>query len=127
MQYNLIIPGRLPGLNEYIKACRANKFAGAAMKKDCETAIGWHIKIHLKGVKITKPVYLNYIWYEKDKKRDLDGITSFGMKVIQDALVDTGVLQGDGWKNIIGFSHSFEVSRNNPRIEILIEEREETK
>ena len=126
MQYKLIIPGRLPNLNDYTKKCRANKFAGATMKKDCETAIGWHIKIHLKGVKITKPVYLNYIWFEKDKKRDHDNVC-FSQKFIQDALVAAGVLEGDGWKNIIGFSHSFEVSKNNPRIEILIEEREETK
>lgn len=33
MKYNLIIPLRLPGLNEYTKANRTNKYVGANLKK----------------------------------------------------------------------------------------------
>ncbi len=32
----LIIPGRLPGLNEYITAERSKKYAGARMRKEAE-------------------------------------------------------------------------------------------
>lgn len=63
-----------------------------------------------------------YRWYEKDKRRDLDNVSSFGRKVIQDALVYTGVIQNDGWKEITGFSDEFYVDKKNPRIEVEIEE-----
>ena len=42
--------------------------------------------------------------------------------MIQDALVECGVLQNDGWKNIVGFSDDFFVDPKNPRIEVDIEE-----
>lgn len=76
----------------------------------------------LGRLRITKPVYIRYHWIEPNKKRDLDNISSFGRKVIQDALVKTKVLQNDGWANIVGFCDSFSVDKNNPRIEIEIEE-----
>ena len=65
---------------------------------------------------------MQYSWYEKNKKRDLDNISSFGRKVIQDALVASKVLINDGWNNIKGFSDEFYVDAKNPRIEVLIEE-----
>ena len=62
------------------------------------------------------------IWYEKNKKRDLDNISSFGRKVIQDALVDNGTLKNDGWENVVGFSDTFYIDKDNPRIEVIITE-----
>lgn len=60
-------------------------------------------------------------WYEPNKKRDLDNICS-AKKFIQDALVKMGVLQGDGWRHIIGFSDEFYIDKDNPRIEVEIKE-----
>lgn len=54
----------------------------------------------------------------------MDNISSFGRKVIQDALVKAGVLRNDGWKEIRGFSDRFAVDAENPRIEVEIEETE---
>ena len=51
-------------------------------------------------------------------------MSSFGRKVIQDALVKCGVLKDDGWDYVIGFTDQFFCDRNEPRIEVLIEERE---
>lgn len=65
---------------------------------------------------------MRYRWYEKDRRRDLDNVSSFGRKVIQDALVQTHVLKNDGWKEITGFSDEFFVDADNPRIEVEIEE-----
>ena len=65
---------------------------------------------------------MRYRWYEKDRRRDLDNVSSFGRKVIQDALVQTHILKNDGWKEIIGFSDEFFVDARNPRIEVEIEE-----
>lgn len=36
---------------------------------------------------------MRYRWFEKDRRRDLDNVSSFGRKVIQDALVECGVLK----------------------------------
>ena len=92
------------------------------MKKNAIMIVSAYLYQQLKGVRIEKKVRIDYIWYEKNKKRDLDNISSFGRKVIQDALVDNGILPNDGWENVVGFSDSFYVDKDNPRIEIIITE-----
>ncbi|MFG6325582.1 MAG: RusA family crossover junction endodeoxyribonuclease [Lachnospiraceae bacterium] len=76
----------------------------------------------MRGIKIEKPVFMEYTWIEPNKRRDKDNISSFGRKVIQDALVSAGVLKDDGWRYVVGFSDRFEVDKKNPRIEVLIKE-----
>jgi putative prophage lp2 protein 24 len=94
---------------------------GAKLKGKNEEKVKAAIYEQLGRLRIQKPVYIKYRWYEKDRRRDLDNVSSFGRKVIQDALVATKVLQNDGWKNITGFQDSFFVDAENPRIEIEIE------
>lgn len=65
---------------------------------------------------------MTYTWYEPNKRRDLDNVSSFGRKVIQDALVETRVLENDGWKNIVGFQDNFYIDADNPRVEVVIRE-----
>lgn len=123
MKYLLIIPGKLSGLNDYIAAERTNRHKGAKMKADNGNIVSAAIRQCVGGgVGIEKPVFMEYTWVEKNRRRDLDNISSFGRKVIQDALVDTGVLKDDVWKHIVGFSDRFEVDKTNPRIEVLIKE-----
>lgn len=121
MEYKITIQGRLCGLNEYITAERTNRYRGAEMKRENERIVMAAIRQQLRGVKIATPVYMEYTWTERNKRRDLDNIT-FGRKIIQDALVKAGVLKDDGWKYIVGFSDRFEVDRENPRIEVTIKE-----
>ena len=78
----------------------------------------------MRGVKIDKPVFMEYRWYERNKRRDLDNISSFGRKVIQDSLVYAHVRKNDGWKEIQGFSDTFFLDADNPRIEVFIREVE---
>lgn len=122
MEYILKIPGKLPGLNDYIAAERTNRHKGAKMKADNGTAVSVAIRQCMRGIRIEKPVFMEYTWYEPNKRRDLDNISSFGRKVIQDALVNAAVLKDDGWKYIVGFSDRFEVDKINPRIEVKIKE-----
>lgn len=124
MEYSLTIPGKLPGLNDYIAAERTNRHKGAKMKADNGNTVAVAVRQCLRGVRIEGPVYMEYLWAEPDRRRDKDNISSYGRKVIQDALVDTGVLKDDGWKHITGFSDRFEVDKKNPRIEVLIREVE---
>ena len=83
MEYKVIIQGRLIGLNEYIAAERANRYKAAKMKRENEAIVMIAIKQQLKNVKIEKPVYMEYTWVEKNKRRDLDNISSFGRKVMR--------------------------------------------
>lgn len=122
MEYLLTIPGTLPNLNDYIAAERTNRHKGAQMKRDNGNIVAVAIRQCLRGVGIEKPVFMEYTWYEPNRRRDMDNISSFGRKVIQDALVDAGVLKDDGWKYIAGFSDRFEVDKENPRIEVKIKE-----
>lgn len=124
MKYLLTINGKLNNLNDYIAACRTNAYAGAKMKSYNENLVKYSIYEQLRGVRIESPVLMEYHWYEPNKRRDLDNISSFGRKVIQDALVDTGVLANDSWNEIKGFSDQFDVDKANPRIEVEIKEIE---
>lgn len=122
MEYLLVIPTRLNNLNDYITADRTNRYKGAAMKARNEALVKVAIKQQMRSIRIERPVYMEYTWYERNKRRDLDNISSFGRKVIQDALVQTRVLVNDGWNEIVGFSDQFYVDAANPRIKVLIRE-----
>lgn len=117
----LIIPGRLPGANDYINAERRNKYAGAKLRKEKERRIEWEVRKQLAGIRFERPVIMHYHWFEPNRKRDKDNI-AFAKKFVQDALVSAGVLKNDGWEYIAGFSDDFSVDRKNPRLEIEFEE-----
>ncbi|MGN0423546.1 MAG: RusA family crossover junction endodeoxyribonuclease [Lachnospiraceae bacterium] len=120
MIYRLTIQGKLDNLNDYIAACRTNQYKGSNVKNHNENKVKCAIYEQLGRLRISKPVYMTYRWYEPDRRRDLDNISSFGRKVIQDALVHTKVLKNDGWKEITGFRDEFYVDSKNPRIEVDI-------
>lgn len=117
----LIISGRLDNLNDYIRAIDVNRHEGSKLKKKNQNKVIAEIYEQLGRLRIKKPVVMRYRWYEKDRRRDLDNISSFGRKVIQDALVSTRVIENDGWKEIRGFSDEFYIDQKNPRIEVEIE------
>ena len=116
----LTISGRLDGLNNYTTACRSHAQVGARMKKENQKLCQWYIRAQLHGVHYDAPVRLDFRWFEPNKKRDLDNI-AFAKKFIQDALVAEGVIKSDGWKGVSGFSDSFFVDKNNPRVEVDID------
>lgn len=130
--HKFIIKGTLPGLNEYLKAERkfyrnANGRAtssGNEMKRDYQMLISNAIRLQLKKLKIKKPIYLSYYYYEPNRKRDHDNVAGVAHKFIQDALVQCGIIENDGWDNIVGFSDQFFLDRHNPRIEVVIQEVE---
>ena len=92
------------------------------MKREDQSGIEWYIRSQLRGIRIQRPVKMMYVWVEPNKKRDLDNISSYGRKIIQDALVNCHVLADDSWKQIIGFSDQFDIDRKNPRIEVFLKE-----
>lgn len=74
-----MINAKLPSLNEYINACRRNKYQGAKFKRDVEEVIGWAI-IEAKAKKMLqptcKPCKVAFEWHEKTRRRDCDNIAS---------------------------------------------------
>ena len=122
MKYSIDIPYKFPSLNEYTNACRSNRYAGAKMKKEAEEAVMWCL---LNTPPIHKKVKLHFYWKEQNRKRDLDNI-AFAKKFIQDALVKAGVLvNGDGWKSIVGFTDEFFLVHGQAGVTVVIEEMED--
>ena len=119
----LIIQGRLDGLNDYTKACRTNRYAGAKMKQDNESHVTIFIRNQLRDERFER-VSIRFNWYEPNKKRDPDNI-AFAKKFILDALVREGVLKNDTQKYIEHFEDYFYINTKEPRIEVWITEIED--
>lgn len=118
----LEIPGQLPGTNEIIDAAKkkAKRYKAYAMMKDQYTnMVAWLAK---KLPKFNK-VNLTITWYEPDNRRDPDNIIG-GQKFIFDGLVRAGTIKNDSRKYVKSIIHRFETDRENPRVEVEIEEVE---
>ena len=121
------IPMRLPGLNEFIEACKTQRGKwnkGNQMKQDAEEEMSWYL---MRLPKFKKPVKIKFIWVsEKDDRRDLDNIC-FAKKFILDALQKCGKITNDNRKYVRGFLDDFMWgSQYEIRLEIEeIEENEE--
>lgn len=115
------IKGDFPGMNEFIKANRVTRGRwnqGNSMKQKDQNSIAkqlpkWHTD---------KPVWIFYTYYCPNRKKDLDNISGYFHKVFQDALVQKKVIPNDNWRYIKGFSDTFYIDRENPRIEVEIKE-----
>ena len=119
MRQTFTIPGRLDGMNDLIAATRESRYTGAQLKKDNQ----WNVLIAIKKSHL-KPINgrcrLMYTFYEPNMRRDMDNISGFAHKVIQDALVEAGILANDGWRNIAGYTDNFFIDKDNPRIEVTL-------
>lgn len=95
---------KLPSLNDYVNACRTNRFKASKLKKDIENEIG----LFIGGLpRFENPVNIAFKWVESNKRRDYDNV-SFAKKFILDALVKYGKLKDDNRRYVNGFSDSFE-------------------
>ena len=123
IKIKFVIKGKLDGLNEYINACRANRYKGAEMKKKNERLVMAYILQAVNFGEIYEvknyPIKLNINWYEPNSRRDVDNVT-FATKFIQDSLVRTGILEDDSRKYINQVNHSVFTDKENPRIEVEI-------
>lgn len=133
MMYKFTIPTdrkKLPSLNDYIAAervrigARSGRFLtkGAVMKKEWQSYISLFIRRDLRGVKIEKPVLIHYRYFEENRKRDLGNIHAPCQKFVEDALQDCKVIANDNQKCVVGFTAHFEVDKENPRVEVVLEE-----
>ena len=113
----ITIPFRLPSLNEYIRECRANRYAGAKMKKKIENDIMMFLN---KVPHYETPVTIHFHWIEENKRRDYDNIC-FAKKYILDAMVKAGKFKDDSRKYVKGFMDTFEYGKESKVIVKIFE------
>ena len=114
------IPFKLPSLNDYTRTCRANRYAGAVMKKNIEASLFPYL---YKLPQFTKPIEIEFHWIEDTKRRDYDNI-AFAKKFILDALVKFGKLKDDNRRYVCAFSDKFSYGETS-KIILTIKERNE--
>lgn len=119
------IPGTMPSLNEYLAETGRKPQIGGKLKREYKMLASSYIRRDLKRWKAEKPIILHYVFYEPNMKRDHDNVFAFASKSVQDALQDCKVIENDGWKQIVNFTHDFYLDKTNPRIEVYIEEIED--
>ena len=120
MKAMFTIPGRLPSMNEYISACNRAWFIGQSFKNKQMKLVSLAIMADKVPV-FERPVYVTFRWFEKDKRRDRDNIKS-GEKYVMDALKHRGRIQNDTQRWVLDSTHEITVDRENPRVEVEIEE-----
>lgn len=119
------IKGSLAGLNELIAANRQHRIKGYKLKRNNTDIVKSAIyEAGLKGYKCIEPVRINFYWYEKNKRRDKDNIAS-AKKYILDAMLETGLIKNDGWKNVAGFKDRFDIDKDEPKVVVLVFEATE--
>ena len=116
-----VIEGSLPSLNDYIRAERSTRYAAAEMKHSYENVIIGFIR-KAKIRRVDEPVILHYKHFVQNRRKDRDNIASIAHKFTQDALVHAGVLRDDGWGEVLNSFDEWGIDKDNPRIEVEIEE-----
>lgn len=111
-------------MNEYVRECRTHWAAGAKMKGGSQEAVEACIRAaRLKPFK--GKVGITYRFYEmpnRGKLRDKSNIASFAIKVIEDALQNTGIIVNDDWRYLSWYRCEFSKVDENPCIEVTVED-----
>lgn len=122
MAIKLVIEGELPSMNQLINANKYSRYSGGALKNAWTARTGLAIKKQLGDQKLEGLYWFDFTWYRTSKRTDPDNIAGAGMKFIFDGCQKFNIMKNDGWKQVAGFSHSFKVDKENPRVEIEVKE-----
>ena len=114
----LIIPHELPALNRVIDESKKHWSKYSRLKREYTQMVAVLARRQLRLI-LSDSVHLSFVWYCRDRRKDPDNVCS-AKKFIIDGLVSAGILQDDGWKQVVGFSDDFEIDVVNPRTEVII-------
>lgn len=114
----LVIEGRMPGLNDYIRAMNRSRWSGNSMKADWTEAVELMARVQRLG-RCDRRQDIHFLWVEENGRRDKDNI-AFAKKFILDGLVKAGVLPDDGWRWVGRLSDEFVVDKERPRVEVTL-------
>ncbi|MEE0477944.1 MAG: hypothetical protein UDK32_08755 [Adlercreutzia sp.] len=114
MRASMVIEGRMPSLNDYVRAVNANRFKGNAMKQECTSLAAWAAKA-ARMPRFARPVTVRFTWVEGNRRRDIDNV-AFAKKFVLDGLVQAGVIGNDTPQYVTGFEDRFAYDGRHPRI-----------
>lgn len=128
MKYLIQVHGFDSGLNEVLSGVHYDTRrktivnpVKARNDKCCVEALRWEAP-HLRGVKIVPPIVIHYKFFCKNKRRDRMNVASAFDKSFQDALQKVGLIENDGWKEVVGVTFDFAIDAEEPRVAVCIEE-----
>lgn len=136
MKYRVVISKTnktfpIKGLNELLRAethtwdARMKKtVVSNKVKADNDTICRIAIQKYLHGVKINKPIRCHYHIFVKDKMHDRGNVYASLEKSFLDALQQKNVIKNDTFDLVYDSTFHTELCRDNPRIEVIIEEVE---
>ena len=104
-------------MNDYIG--KGQRFKYNADKKKFAAMICAHIR--LARLRPVARAHFTWQWRERNKRRDPDNFIGIIKKFTLDALQLAGILTGDGWDQVAGFTDTWEVS-SEPGVVVIIEE-----
>lgn len=122
MNQYMEIPFTLPGLNKVNSANRSNPYLGAKLKRETDERI--RDVIRFTGLTPVKyPCIVNMVFEEPTRRRDADNVES-AKKFILDALVKSGILQGDSPRYVVGSPSFTRYVKGGARVLVTIIEDE---
>lgn len=126
MTHKCTIYGFDSGLNEVLNGVhydyRTRRIVNPTKKHNDELIIK-QLRFLLKD-KITVPIAIHYRIFAKDKRRDRMNIASAFDKSFEDALQKIGLIANDNWASVYNATFEFHIDKDNPRVEVEIEEVE---
>lgn len=125
MTYKVIVYGFDSGLNELLHGriydYRTKKYRNPEKNRNDNLCVK-HIKQQMKNVVIEYPITIGYRFFCKDKRHDRMNVASAFVKSFEDALQKCGVIDNDGWDDVLTPVFEFYIDKDNPRIEVYIKE-----
>lgn len=114
-----VVYGELPALNEIIAAAKSHYGNYSKLKhKNTDRVILAAKQQHIPQM---DKINITIAWYCKNKRKDKDNVSA-GQKFILDGLQKAGIIANDGWSNIGDIRHKFDVDKQCPRVEVILEE-----
>jgi len=125
MGIRIWIPLKFPSLNEYINLERRNKFAAAKMKREWTDLVIDYCNLRKDRFinKIHKyPVTIIFNIHEKDKRRDIDNVSSLVSKFCLDGMQKAEIIKKDSQQYVEKIEHNVIVDGTNG-VEVIIDEK----
>lgn len=113
-----VIAGSLPGTEEMVQVAKRSQHAYNTMKKAMTDCVAMEAMV-AKLQPCTGPVLVDVHWVERAARRDKDNICG-GLKFIMDGLRARGIIQNDGWRYVLGFTHQFSIDKQRSRIHVSL-------
>lgn len=113
------VPGRFPGLNDYVRACRCLS-ARARMKRDCDARVAAAC-VEAGCPRFDPPVSVTLDCYEADMRRDADNVHGMAAKFVLDGMRGAGVIGNDSRSWVPQPPGGGVFVGGEPRVEVTVE------